>query len=118
MNSSRETITPLKNDHSKSDDIRHIIVQQLSHIPLGKVCTYGDLARLSGFPSHARFVGSVLRNLPKDTQLPWHRVINGQGKISFQEDSEAYLEQKNRLENEGITLLKGRIDLKTYRMQL
>lgn len=118
MNSSHETITPVKNDHSKSDDIRHIIVQQLSHIPLGKVCTYGDLARLSGFPSHARFVGSVLRNLPKDTQLPWHRVINGQGKISFQEDSEAYLEQKNRLENEGITLLKGRIDLKTYRMQL
>ena len=118
MHNSRKTITEVNNDRSKSDDIRHIIVQQLSHIPLGKVCTYGDLAKLAGFPSHARFVGSVLRNLPKDTQLPWHRVINGQGKISFPKDSEAYLTQKTRLENEGITLLKGRIDLKTYRMKL
>ena len=104
------------NEKKMSDDIRHIILQQLSNIPKGQVCTYGDLAKLSGYPSHARFVGRVLRTLPEDTKLPWHRVINGQGKISFTKDSSAYKEQSTRLENEGVYILNGKINLKTYRV--
>jgi methylated-DNA-protein-cysteine methyltransferase-like protein len=103
---------------ANTESIRHIVLQQLSCIPKGKVCTYGDLAKLAGYPSHARFVGSVLRNLPKDTQLPWHRVINGQGRISFLLDSITYNEQRSRLEDEEIIILNGRIDLKTYRIKL
>jgi methylated-DNA-protein-cysteine methyltransferase-like protein len=99
-----------------SDSIRHIILQQLSSIPKGKICTYGDLAKLAGYPSHARFVGSVLRHLPKDSQLPWHRVINRQGRISFAEDSEAYKLQRSRLEDEGVVFLNGRVKLATYRI--
>lgn len=101
-----------------SDDIRHIILQQLSNIPKGKVCTYGDLAKLSGYPSHARFVGSVLKTLPKDTSLPWHRVINGQGKISFPESSKAYATQKSKLEEEGVVILNGKVHLATFRLKL
>lgn len=101
-----------------TDDIRHIILQQLSHIPKGKVCTYGDLAKLSGYPSHARFVGSVLKQLPKDTSLPWHRVINGQGKISFPENSTAYAIQKSKLEEEGVAILNGKIHLGIFRLKL
>jgi methylated-DNA-protein-cysteine methyltransferase-like protein len=99
-----------------SDSIRHIILQQLSSIPKGKVCTYGDLARLAGYPSHARFVGGVLRKLPKDTKLPWHRVINGQGRISFPQDSDVYTLQQSRLEEEGIVFLNGRVKLDIYRI--
>jgi methylated-DNA-protein-cysteine methyltransferase-like protein len=99
-----------------SDSIRHIILQQLSSIPKGKVCTYGDLAKLAGYPSHARFVGSVLRHLPKDSKLPWHRVINGQGSISFAVNSDAYKLQRLLLEDEGIAFLNGRVKLAIYRM--
>jgi methylated-DNA-protein-cysteine methyltransferase-like protein len=109
---------PTSKKQSSTEDIRHIVLQQLSSIPIGKVCTYGDLAKLSGYPSHSRFVGSVLRKLPADTKLPWHRVINGQGRISFPQDSTAYNKQLSRLESEGVIMLNGRVDLKVYRIRL
>jgi methylated-DNA-protein-cysteine methyltransferase-like protein len=108
--------TSPKSEQPQSDSITHIIIQQLASIPIGKVCTYGDLAKLAGYPSHARFVGSVLRKLPKGSKLPWHRVINGQGRISFPENSDPYLLQRSRLEEEGIVFLNGRIKLAIYRM--
>jgi methylated-DNA-protein-cysteine methyltransferase-like protein len=108
--------TSPKSDPSQSDSIAHIIIQQLASIPIGKVCTYGDLAKLAGYPSHARFVGSVLRKLPKGSKLPWHRVINGQGRISFPQDSDAYKVQQSRLEEEGIVFLNGRVKLDIYRI--
>ncbi|WP_415901622.1 MGMT family protein [Neptuniibacter sp. QD29_5] len=93
------------------------IWQIVAVIPEGKVATYGQVAELAGLPKMARAVGKTLSQLPKDTKLPWHRVINAQGKISFPQDSEAYLRQKERLENEGISLIKGKIRLKDYRWQ-
>jgi methylated-DNA-protein-cysteine methyltransferase-like protein len=46
--------------------------------------------------------------------LPWYRVINSQGKISFPIDSDKYLDQKKRLENEGVAFLKNRIKLEDF----
>ena len=46
--------------------------------------------------------------------LPWHRVINSQGKISFPSDSAGYRQQKNLLEKEGVIFLKGKVNLQTY----
>lgn len=103
-------------ESSSNDELRHIIIQQLSAIPKGNVVTYGDLAKMAGYPNHARYVGSVLKKLPTDTELPWHRVINGQGKISFPENSEAFNEQKKRLEEDGIVILGNKINLKQYRL--
>lgn len=86
-----------------------IIYLQLSTIPFGQAVSYGYLARMAGFKSHARQVGRTLKKLPKDTQLPWHRVVNSQGKISLPPDSNSYQEQIKRLQSEGITLQNGRI---------
>jgi methylated-DNA-protein-cysteine methyltransferase-like protein len=86
-------------------------------IPSGHVLTYGEVARLSGAPRFARRVGQAMRWAPRDLDLPWHRVINAQGKISFPSESNAYREQKRRLEAEGVVLVKGRIDLKRYGYQ-
>jgi methylated-DNA-protein-cysteine methyltransferase-like protein len=47
-------------------------------------------------------------------KLPWHRVINAQGKISFPADSSGYRQQKSQLEKEGVVFLKGKIDLDRY----
>ena len=94
----------------KNTQYKDAILQQLAAIPKGKVCSYGYLANAAGLPGYARQVGNLLKNLPKDTQLPWHRVVNSQRKITFPVGSEAYEEQKRRLENEGIVLLNNRID--------
>ena len=80
-------------------------------IPSGHVLTYGEVARLSGMPRAARRVSHALRRAPGGMNLPWHRVINAQGKISFPEDSSAWKRQKDMLEAEGVIFLNGKIDL-------
>lgn len=91
------------------------ILLALKHIPKGKVTTYGGLAELAGLGKAARYAGTTLRQLPKGTDLPWHRVVNAQGKISFPESHPGHQEQKRRLEDEGVTFIKGKIDLKVHR---
>ena len=72
----------------------------LAYLEIGKLTTYGQLAKQAGFPHHSRHVGKVLSKLPKDTRLPWYRVVNSQGKISL--SGESFLRQKTQLESEGI----------------
>ena len=52
-------------------------------IPRGKVATYGQVAAQAGMPSHARFVGRTLRELPDGSRLHWHRVVNASLRISL-----------------------------------
>ena len=82
----------------------------VSRIPRGKVASYGQVARLAGMPSHARLVGRILSNLPAGSALPWHRVVNSQGRIT----SPGAVRQQKRLASEGVTLINGRISLKQY----
>ena len=84
--------------------------QIVSAIPRGKVATYGQIAALAGMPAHSRLVGRILGKLPPGTRLPWHRVINSQGRITNPNRSR----QQSRLEKEGITLVGGRVSLKHY----
>ena len=86
----------------------------ISHIPEGKVISYGAIANLAGLPGHARYVGYTLKNLPQGSSLPWHRVINAKGCISFQIDSEKYRTQKTRLKNEGVVFSGEKISISQY----
>lgn len=89
----------------------------LAEVPPGTVVTYGQLARLAGLPNGARQVGRILGNLPRDTQLPWHRVINAAGKISLGLESPGFKRQKARLQREGIVFNNNRVSLKKYNWQ-
>ena len=86
----------------------------LAAIPSGVVVTYGQVAELAGLPRAARLVGRTLRHLPSDSTLPWHRVINASGRISFPQGSEQYQRQKQLLEAEGVVFLKGRLSLHIF----
>jgi methylated-DNA-protein-cysteine methyltransferase-like protein len=72
-------------------------------IPPGKVTTYGAVAWMLGHPRAARAVGYALRALPDDTEVPWQRVINAEGRISLKSrhPEETNL-QRQLLEQEGI----------------
>ena len=91
--------------------------QVVEGIPRGHVLTYGEVARLAGMSRAARRVSLALRRAPREMDLPWHRVVNSQGKISFPEDSSGYKEQKDLLEEEGVVFLKGKIDLNRFGYQ-
>ena len=88
--------------------------QVVQGIPRGHVLTYGEVARLAGMSRAARRVSLALRRAPRGMTLPWHRVVNAQGKISFPADSSGYRQQKSRLQEEGVVFLKGKIDLDQY----
>ena len=101
----------------KASRPQEIFWQTLSSVPAGRVATYGQIARLAGFPNHARYVGATLKNLPKDTKLPWHRIINSKGEIVFPEGSSGFKKQVKLLTNEGVTIVKNRINLRLYQWQ-
>ena len=87
----------------------------ISEIPAGKVATYGQVAEMAGLGAGARVVGSVLGQLPPGSQIPWHRVINSKGEISFPVTSSRHKTQKELLEQEGIVFIGNRLSLKEYR---
>ena len=86
----------------------------VSEIPAGKVTTYGQVAEMAGLPRGARIVGNVLSQLPPGGHLPWHRVINSKGEISFPHGTSRYQTQRELLEAEGIVFLNQKVSLKDY----
>lgn len=88
----------------------------IHQIPLGKVSTYGEIAKLAGYPGYARHVGKALSNLPSETKLPWFRVINSQGRISLK--GEDLVRQREALINDGVEVTPdGKVKLGKYRWQ-
>jgi len=93
------------------------IWQVVASIPPGKVATYGQVAELAGLPRAARLVGNTLGKLPSGSKLPWFRVLNAKGELSFPRDSSRWRTQRDKLASEGVVLLKGRLKLRRYRWE-
>lgn len=87
-------------------------------IPRGKVATYGQVAMLAGRARAARGVGTAMRLSAGVVDLPWHRVINAQGRVSPGGDMFRPEHQRHLLELEGISFRRsGTVDLKVYRWE-
>ncbi|MGF1682551.1 MGMT family protein [Photobacterium minamisatsumaniensis] len=96
------------------DDFASQIYTQVHQIPIGKVATYGDIAKFSGFPGYARQVGRLMATLPEGSSIPWHRVINAKGMISL--TGHDLTRQRKKLEVEGVEVSEvGRVRLAKYR---
>jgi methylated-DNA-protein-cysteine methyltransferase related protein len=76
------------------------IVEVICAIPKGHVLSYGEVGRRAGMGNGARMVARILHSSSEKRGLPWHRVVNSQGKISL--TGEAYTVQRALLESEGI----------------
>lgn len=100
---------------NNSSQHKEAIYLALMTIPAGKVVTYGELAKLAGLPGAARLAGTLMAGLSENTTLPWHRVINAQGRLSLPEHSAAREIQQQRLEAEGVIFERGKINLHIYR---
>jgi methylated-DNA-protein-cysteine methyltransferase related protein len=85
-------------------------------IPRGRVATYGQIATLAGLRGHARQAGYAMAALPGGTRVPWHRVINAQGRISpRRRDTGGAVSQRILLEREGIRFdARGSVALERY----
>lgn len=86
-------------------------------VPRGRVVTYGQVAAILGQPRAARAVGTALSNLPGPLVrlVPWQRVINAAGGISFRGDVHRPDLQRALLEMEGVVFRGNRVDLARFR---
>ncbi|MEE9441714.1 MAG: MGMT family protein [candidate division Zixibacteria bacterium] len=89
-------------------------VEIIKKIPRGKVATYGLIAALAGSPRAARQVVRALHTSSRKEKLPWHRVINSQGKIGLK-PGEGYELQRQLLQDEGVIFkANDSVDLGKY----
>lgn len=98
----------------RETSLRELIWQVVASIPRGKVASYGQVARLCGYPSHSRYVGSTMKDLPRGTKLPWFRVLKSNGALAFPVASAPYKRQKELLEHEKVIFKGGKVPLKQY----
>jgi methylated-DNA-protein-cysteine methyltransferase-like protein len=91
------------------------VLALIKSVPRGKVATYGQIAALAGKPHGARGVGWILNSCAKSHRLPWQRVINSKGKISFPKNSDEFKKQKALLMKEKIAVDRdGSVSLPVY----
>ena len=94
------------NDHLLAIAIRRVI----RRIPRGRVATYGQVAAAAGYPRYHRQVVQVLQK--SGGTLPWHRVLGAGGRIRL--PRAAALEQRTRLELEGVHFRGSRVDMERH----
>lgn len=88
------------------DDVLNIV----SQIPCGRVTTYGHIAALAGWPSHARMVGRTLHYTSGAERLPCHRVVNAVGRTA-----PGWAAQREMLMAEGVAFkANGRVDMQHH----
>jgi len=96
---------------SKERDAR--IRAVVASIPRGRVATYGQVAAAAGYPLYHRLVVRILRQA--GDRLPWQRVVGAGGEIKLKR--EAGLEQRRRLELEGVTFRGRRVDMERHQFR-
>lgn len=89
-------------------------------IPPGTVTSYGRVAQMLGRPNAARAVGYALSALKDDDDnkhgnVPWHRVVNSQGRISIKNREYSARQQATLLRDEGVVVSEDlHIDLEEF----
>lgn len=87
-----------------SQRIRAEVIRLVALIPVGKFTTYGSIAHHMNIgPRQVAFV--MARLTPEESrQLPWHRVVGADARLSPNIDAELRQRQWQRLEAEGMSI--------------
>lgn len=93
------------------------IYEAVMSIPAGKVATYGQIAVMAGNKGYARIVGNALHKNPAPGIIPCHRVVNAKGRLAPHFAFGGISEQQRLLEEEGVEVIGGFVDLEKYQMR-
>jgi methylated-DNA-protein-cysteine methyltransferase-like protein len=85
----------------KTPPLFEVIFEVVRAIPQGTVASYGQIAAVVGRCSPL-MVGFAMAAVPFDSDVPWHRVVNSQGRISSRGNGDGEQMQRILLEAEGI----------------
>ena len=90
------------------------IYEIVKQIPKGKVATYGQIARLTGNPHLSQVVGYALHVNPDTKNIPCYRVVNRFGEVSKAFAFGGENAQIALLEEDGIEVTEGKVNLNKY----
>lgn len=91
------------------------VYEVVKRVPKGKVITYGQIAKILGYPRMSRQVGFALHQNPNPVEIPCHRVVNRFGSLSSAFAFGGDNEQKRLLEDEGVEVNHDmKVDLKRF----
>ncbi len=76
-------------------------------IASGRVMSYGQVARMAGYPRHARMVSKAMSRSVEP--LPWYRIVRSDWTLAFEIGSEPYKKQKALLEKEGVQVINRKV---------
>src|SRR5215472_9876621 len=94
----------------KSEARDEMFRKAIRSIPKGEVATYGQVAAAAGYPLYHRHVAQLLQK--SGGRLPWQRVVGAGGAIKLR--YEAAMEQRTRLEMEGVRFRGKRVDMAAH----
>lgn len=90
------------------------ILDVIRRVPYGQVATYGQIALIVG-DCTPRMVGYCLASLDFDSDVPWQRIINYQGKVSPRSTGHGSQVQRELLEEEGVEFdAQGRVSFRKH----
>lgn len=88
---------------NKYEDIYEVV----KLIPIGKVTSYGAIARYLG--ASPRLVGWALNSSHSETQIPAHRVVNRNGLLTGKMHFKTPTLMQELLESEGVIIRNDQI---------
>lgn len=92
------------------------VLNVLTHIPKGKVVTYGQVAKAASIAS-ARLVGKVLHNNPDPKKFPCHRVVFKNGGLSENFAFGGKSRQMALFKKEGVVFIGEKVAMKKCRFK-
>lgn len=93
------------------------IYEAVKKIPKGYVATYKQVASMAGNPKMSRAVGNALHKNPDAENIPCYRVVNSKGELARAFAFGGDNEQQKLLEQDGIEVINGKVDLKKFGMR-
>ena len=102
------------NNAALNDDFAYAVLSAVTEIPVGKVATYGQIARLIGYPKNARLVARVLSHADYYGDYPCHRVVNASGRLA-----PGWAAQAKLLQEAGVALIDAtHVSLQKYQWSM
>jgi methylated-DNA-protein-cysteine methyltransferase-like protein len=96
-------------DQKEKDFFAEAVYSIVREIPFGRVTSYGAIANAVGYPAMSRMVGRIVGCYNGKEELPFHRVVNSNGRLSGKMSFKHPMEMQERLESEHITVINDKI---------
>ena len=94
------------------------IYEAVKQIPKGHVATYGQVAAMAGNKKMSRAVGNALHKNPDPEHIPCFRVVNAKGELAGAFAFGGEGRQRKLLEEDGVQVVDGKVDLNKFGIDL